>query len=189
MAKNTSNSLVPSRVERIAKKTASIGTGRVKAEKMPHDITVSGIVAQEIQGFIVEITESHLSLRHKAKSGSSKQVVTTFPMANVIERVGVAGEAGQVTVLTHSAIRELKGQYVTVKGNEIIATDVQNGETTVFNNNIPGITIHLQVDETVAAKKYGYEAGKGDSKKSSKSKAEKPAKGKAKKSKKSDEGF
>lgn len=187
MAKNTSTSLVPSRVERIVKKTASIGTGRSKAEKMPHDIVVSALVAQEIQGFIVEITESHISLRHKAKAGSSKQVVSTFPMTDVIERVGVAGEAGQVTVMVHAPVRELKGQYITVKGNTITATDVQNGEVTYFQNNIAGVSIALQVDETVAAKKYGYEVGEG--KKSKSSKSEKPAKGKAKKSKKSDEGF
>lgn len=188
MAKNTSTSLVPSRVERIVKKTASIGTGRSKAEKMPHDIIVSALVAQEIQGFIVEISESHISLRHKAKAGSSKQVVSTFPMTDVIERVGIAGEAGQVTVMVHAPVRELKGQYISVKGNTITATDVQNGEVTYFQNNIPGVSIALQVDETVAAKKYGYEVGEGKKSKA-KTKAEKPAKGKAKKSKKSDEGF
>lgn len=183
MAKNTS--LVPTRVDRAAKKTSSISTVRAKAEKMPHDVTISAVQAVEIQGFILEITDFHISIRHKRGHGSSKQIVSTFPLNAVIERVGVAGEAGQILVMTHAPVRTLSGQYISIKGNTITATDALNGEVTTLTSNVEGVTVSLQVDETAAAKKYGYEAG--SAKKTKSVKSDKPAKGK--KSKKSDEGF
>ena len=186
MAKGTVT--VPTRMDRIAKRNGSLSTSKADVQAMPYDIEVVGRQATVIEGFIMAVTADSVTLRHKAKAGSSKQIVSTFPNTLVIERMGSVGEIGQITVIAETAVRTLKGQKVTVKGGVIIATDWETGEVTEFNMHVQGYTVNLVVDETAAAKRYGYEAGSKTAK-GGKGKAEKPAKAKGKKSKAADEEF
>lgn len=194
MAKSSSKStsLVPTRLERIAKKTGSISTNKASMSALPHDIVVTGLQATEVLGFLIAVSPEFVTLRHKKGHGSSKQIVSTFSASRIIERIGTAGESGRLTVLANIPILTLSGQTVDVKGHVVTATDIQTGEQTVLHTNIPGYTVNLTVDETTAAKKYGYEAA-GKSGKSSKpakaGKADKAAPAKGKKKKSNDEGF
>ncbi|WOL24569.1 hypothetical protein fHeYen902_223 [Yersinia phage fHe-Yen9-02] len=155
MSKVSSKSIVPTRLDRISKKSASIATGKAKASELPHDISISATQAHEVQGFILSITDNSVTLRHKRGFGSSKQIVSTFTSNQIIERVGDEGGVGQLLVVANMPVRELKGQKVSVKGNTITATDILSGEVTTINQNVPGFSVSMSVDESAAAKKYG----------------------------------
>lgn len=179
MAKSTS--LVPSRLDRIAKKTGSISNVRTSMNSLPHDIIVSGRQAVEVPGYLLSVTDESVTIRHKRGHGSSKQIISTYSANEIIERVGVAGGVGSLTVVMESPVRTLHGQIITVKGNVITARDVQTGEITTLHNNIPGYTVRLVVDESVAAKKYAIDTSKNSGKASKDKKS-------GKKSKKSSDG-
>lgn len=191
VTKASNKSLVPTRLDRVLKKAASVATGKVKAQELPHDIVISATQAHEVSGFILSVTDHAVTLRHKRGFGSSKQIVSTFTTNQIIERVGEADGVGQLLVVANLPVRELKGQKVTIKGDIIVATDINSGEVTTINKNIPGYSVAMSVDEAAAAKKYGIADNSQKGKAAKADKSAKPAKAeKAKGKKKSkDEDF
>lgn len=184
MAK-TSAITTPTRIERISKKLGSLATSSAKANAMPHDIVISATQVYEVQGFITELTADSVTLRHKRGHGSSAQVLSTFPLSQVIERVGDTGTYGSIVVINNTPVRTLKGQTVSIKGSSIIATDFETKEVTVINTAIPGVAVSMSVNETAAAKKYNIEAPKKNKSGDKSSKSDKAAKGKSAKAGKS----
>lgn len=164
---------VPTRTDRISKKLASIATSLAKSTAMPHDIVINATQVYEVPGFITELTSDSITIRHKRGHGSSAQVLSTFPLSQVIERVGEAGKHGSITVINNSPVRVLKGQTVQIKGTQILATDFDTKEVTVINTNVAGVTVSMTVNETAAAKKYNIAA---PTKAKKADKAAKPAK-------------
>lgn len=181
MSKSTAVT-APTRTDRLSKKLGSIATSLAKANAMPHDIVISATQVHEVTGFITELTPDSVTIRHKRGFGSSAQVLSTFPLSQVIERVGEAGTHGSIVVIGNMPVRQLKGQSVQVKGTQIIATDFESKEVTIINTAVAGVSVSMSVNETAAAKKYNIaaptkskKADKGD--KSAKSaKGAKPAK-------------
>lgn len=179
MAKTTSIT-APTRTDRISKKMGSIATSLAKANAMPHDIVINATQVYEVPGFITELTSDSITIRHKRGHGSSAQVLSTFPLHQVIERVGEAGSHGSITVINNVPVRTLKGQAVQVKGSQILATDFDTKEVTVINTNVAGVTVSMSVNETAAAKKYNIDAPTKGKKADKAGKSAKPAKAAAK---------
>lgn len=178
MSKSTAVA-TPTRTDRISKKMGSIATSLAKASAMPHDIVINATQVYEVPGFITELTSDSITIRHKKGHGSSSQVLSTFSLTQVIERVGEAGSHGSITVISNVPVRQLKGQAVQVKGNQILATDFETKEVTVINTNVPGVSVSMSVNESAAAKKYNIAAptkGKKADKAAKPAKAGKPAK-------------
>lgn len=181
-----STNLIPTIVSRIAKKSGSISTTKVKATELPHDIIVETQHVVEIIGFITDRSANHVTLRHKRGHGSSAQVVSTFGPNQLLTVLGEAGSHGSVRAMVSAPIVELKGFTVKFDGDTIIATSVETGEVINVNTALPGHTVRCSVSESAAAKKYGT-AAPAKSKKADKAdkKSAKPAKA-SKKGKKGD---
>ena len=171
VAKNSS--LVPTLAQRIAKKSGSIGTSKVKPSELPHDILIESVHAVELIGFITDRTENSVTIRHKRGFGSSAQIVSTFGPNQILSVLGEAGTHGSVTALISAPIREYKGFKVKFVGTMIHATSVETGEVVQINTALPGYTVRPTVNETAAAKKYGTPA---PAKAAKKDKAEKSGK-------------
>lgn len=191
MAKSSkSTSLVPKRIDRIAKKAGAIVQVKSKQTELAHDVIISSRGAHEVSGFIIDVTtDGSVTLRHKRGAGSSKQVVSTFTQNQIISFLGEAGEMGQLIVDAYMPVHIIRGQIVKAKDNMLICTDVQTGEVTRVATNVPGYDVAAQVDEAVAARKYDMplpteKKSKGDKA----AKGGKPVAGKKKK-KSSDENF
>jgi len=156
MAKNKSTAIaVPKRLDRIAKKAASIITQKAKQSELAHDIVISARQAVEISGYILEITADSITMRHKKGHGSSKQVVSTFNNSQIVSRIGEVGDIGLVLAIVHAPVQVITGQTVKVKDGVIVATDIQTGEVTHVRTDIAGFDVQAVVDEAVAARKYG----------------------------------
>ncbi|AQT28789.1 hypothetical protein YOLOSWAG_320 [Erwinia phage vB_EamM_Yoloswag] len=178
MAKSTSTALVaPTRINRISKKSGSISQSAAKASQMPHDVTITATQVYDVQGFITELTADSVTIRHKRGFGSSAQVLSTFPRSQVIELVGDTGTFGSLSVLGNVPVRTLKGQLLSFKGTQVIATDFDTKEVTVLNTTVPGVSITYAVNETAAAKKYGIAAPTKGKKADAKAAPAKAAKG------------
>ena len=181
--KNTN--LTPTLTSRIAKKSGSIGTSKVKPSELPHDILIESVHAVELIGFITDRTENSVTIRHKKGHGSASQIVSTFGLNQILSVLGEAGSHGSVTALVASPVREYKGFKVKYVGAMIHATAVETGEVIHINTALPGHTVRATVNETAAAKKYGTpaptKAKKGDTKSAKPAKADKKAKGGKKK--------
>ena len=177
MAKATkSNSLVPTLAQRIAKKSGSISTSKVKPADLPHDILIESVHAVELIGFITDPTDTSVTIRHKRGHGSSAQIVSTFGPNQILSVLGEAGTHGSVTALISAPIREYKGFTVKFVGNFIHATSVETGEVVQINTALPGYTVRPTVNETAAAKKYGTAAPVKAKKADKADKGGKPAK-------------
>ncbi|QZE58891.1 hypothetical protein pEaSNUABM28_00334 [Erwinia phage pEa_SNUABM_28] len=155
MAKAPKTSLTPTLVSRIAKKSGSIGTSKVKPSDLPHDIVMETVLPVELIGFITDRTENSVTIRHKKGHGSSAQIVSTFGPNQLLSVLGEAGSHGSVIALINAPVREYKGFNVKYKGSTLIATSVETGEVVEVNTALPGITVRATVNETAAAKKYG----------------------------------
>ena len=171
-----STNLIPTIVSRIAKKSGSISTTKVKATELPHDIIVETQHVVEIIGFITDRSANHVTLRHKRGHGSSAQIVSTFGPNQILSVLGEAGTHGSVTALISAPIREYKGFTVKYVGNFIHATSVETGEVVQINTALPGYTVRPTVNETAAAKKYGTAAPVKAKKADKAEKGGKPAK-------------
>lgn len=159
MAKATKGTnLVPTLVSRIAKKSGSIGTSKVKPSDLPHDVVIETVQAVELMGFITDRTENSVTIRHKRGHGSSAQIVSTFGPNQLLSVLGEAGGHGSVIALINAPVREYKGFNVKFKGTTIVATSVETGEQVEVNTNLQGFTVRATVNETAAAKKYGTPA-------------------------------
>lgn len=193
MAKpSKSTSLVPKRIDRIAKKAGAIARVKSKQTDLAHDIEISAHGAHEVSGFIIDAgTDGSVTLRHKKGAGSSKQVVSTFTKNQIISFIGEVGDTGQLLVSAYMPVSILRGQTIKAKEGVLICTDVQTGEITRIATDIPGFDVRAMVDEAVAARKYdmplAIEKKKGGVEKIS-AKAGKDKAGKKKK-KSSDENF
>lgn len=191
MSKSKSTSLVPKRIDRIAKKAGAIARVKSKQSDLAHDIEISTRGAHEVSGFIIDVTaDGSVTIRHKKGAGSSKQIVSTFAKSQIITFIGEVGEMGQLLVDAYMPVQIIRGQTVKVKEDVMICTDIQTGEVTRVNTTIPGYDVAAVVDEAVAARKYGTPVAT----EKKKSKEEKSSKGgkadkAAKKKKKSDENF
>jgi len=175
MSKSTAVS-APTRTDRLSKKLGSIATSLAKSNAMPHDIVISAVQVHEVPGFITELTSDSVTIRHKRGHGSSAQVLSTFPLSQVIERVGDVGTHGSITVIGNVPVRILKGQAVQVKGSQILATDFDSKEVTVINTAVAGVSVSMSVNESAAAKKYNIAAPTKGKKADKAAKAGKPAK-------------
>ncbi|QZE58204.1 hypothetical protein MPK70_gp328 [Erwinia phage pEa_SNUABM_33] len=174
MAKVTKGtSLAPTLASRIAKKSGSISTSKVKPAELPHDILIETVQAVELIGFITDRTDNSVTIRHKKGHGSSAQIISTFGPNQILSILGDAGQHGSVTALVNAPVREYKGFTVKYVGAMIHATSVETGEVIHINTALPGFNVRPTVNENAAAKKYGTaaptKAKKGD-------KADKPAK-------------
>lgn len=193
MSKSKNTSLVPKRIDRIAKKAGAIARVKSKQSDLAHDIEISARGAHEVSGFIIDVTsDGSVTIRHKKGAGSSKQVVTTFTKNQIITFIGEVGEMGQLLVDAYMPVQIIRGQTVKVKEDAMICTDIQTGEVTRVMTNIAGYDVRAVVDEAVAARKYGTPVA--TEKKKSGGKEEKSSKGgkadkAGKKKKKSDENF
>ena len=140
----------PTRASRV--KTA-FRTDKVKIEKLSSVVTIFGesqIV--EVQCFIINITDDHIVVRQKARAGSSKQIVKTYPMSKVVAFTDTAGDLGVIHVLAREAVLTLKDQSVTYDGAFVISTDNKSGEVTKIN------TANCTVENTVEDENAGVEA-------------------------------
>lgn len=159
MAKVTKGtSLTPTLVSRIAKKSGSISTSKVKPADLPHDILIETVQAVELIGFITDRTENSVTIRHKRGHGSSAQIVSTFGPNQILSVLGEAGSHGSVIANISAPVREYKGFTVKFVGNFIHATSVETGEVVHINTALPGYNVRPTVNETAAAKKYGTAA-------------------------------
>ncbi len=183
-----STSLVPSLASRIAKKSGSIATSKVKPSTLPHDILIETVQAVELIGFICDRTEDSVTIRHKRGHGSSAQIVSTFGPNQLLSVLGEAGQHGSVIALINAPVREYKGFTVKYSGAMLQATSVETGEVVQINTALPGYTVRPTVNENVAAKKYGTPAPTKAAKGDKSAKASKPVKA-GKKKKGSDEDF
>lgn len=171
MAKVTKGtSLTPTLASRIAKKSGSISTSKVKPADLPHDILIETVQAVELIGFITDRTENSVTIRHKKGHGSASQIISTFGPNQILAVLGEAGQHGSVTALINSPVREYKGFTVKYVGSMIHATSVETGEVIHVNTALPGFTVRPTVNENAAAKKYGTAAP------TKAKKADKPAK-------------
>ena len=159
-------SIVPTRVERIAKRVKSDIT-KLAIQKIPHTVIVSATQVCEVQGFLFDKTDTTLSLRHRARSGSSRQIVSSFDLSDVIELVGEVGGPAQVLVRQDVELRKLPGQYVTFKGNVIVAKDSKTSEVTEFRRT-PYAKLSVVADDVKSPKSGVSEKPAGKSGKSGK---------------------
>lgn len=159
MAKVTKGtSLTPTLASRIAKKSGSISTSKVKPADLPHDILIETVQAVELIGFITDRTENSVTIRHKKGHGSASQIVSTFGPNQILAVLGEAGQHGSVTALINAPVREYKGFNVKYVGAMIHATSVETGEVVHINTALSGFTVRATVNENAAAKKYGIAA-------------------------------
>jgi hypothetical protein len=143
-------SVVPTRIARIEKRVKSDIT-KLVITKVPHTIIVTATQVCEVQGFLFDKTDTTISMRHRARSGSSRQIVSTFDLADVIELVGEVGGAAQVLVRNEVELRKLPGQAVQFKGNVVVAKDMKSGEVTEFRRT-PYAKISVVADDVKSPK-------------------------------------
>lgn len=146
--------LTPTLVSRIAKKSASISTNKVKPSDLPHDIIIEAVQAVELIGYIADRNDNSVTIRHKKGHGSSSQLVSTFGQNQIISVLGNAGEHGSVLALIPTPVRVYQGFTLKFSGDTIIATSIETSEVIHINTRVPGHTVRCTVNETAAAKKY-----------------------------------
>ena len=166
-------SLVPTRVDRIAKRVKT-DIVSLMMDSVPHTISVQAAQIVEIPGFVLAATPTTITLRHRARAASSKQIITRFPRSSVIEFLGAAGGPGQVMVRQNVELRRLPGQLVKFDGDVIIATDAKSNEVTEFRQTAYATVTVIAED----VKSGDNKAGKSDKKPDAKGKG----KGKSKES-------
>jgi hypothetical protein len=164
--------LVPTRVDRIAKRVKT-DIVSVKMASIPHTISVQAAQIVEVPGFILDANKDTVTLRHRARAASSKQIITRYARANIIELLGAAGGPGQVMVRQNVELRRLPGQLVRFEGDVIIATDAKSGEVTEFRQTANAVVTVIAEDV-----KPGDGAKAGKDKKPAKAEADKKPAGK-----------
>jgi hypothetical protein len=143
-------SVVPTRIERIAKRVKSDIT-KLVVTKIPHTVIVTSNQFAEVQGFLFDKTDTTISMRHRARSGSSRQITSTFDLADVVELVGEVGGPAQVIVRQDVELRKLPGQGIQIKNGVVVAKDLKTNEVTEFRRH-PGIKLLVVADDVKSPK-------------------------------------
>ncbi len=148
--KTTPVSNVPTRASRIK---TTFRTDKVRLEKLSATVTVYGESQLiEVPCFIVSSTDEGLVVRQKARAGSSKQVVKTYPRSRVITQTVELGN-GIVHVIDRAPVLVLKDQSVAYEGTDLLATDNKSGEVTRINTVNPSVVVDVVVEDENAASK------------------------------------
>jgi hypothetical protein len=148
IVKKVERPTAPTRASRV--KTA-FRTDKVRIEKLSSIVTVYGdnqIV--EVPCFIINTTDDHLVVRQKARAGSSKQVIRSYPRSKVAAFTDTAGDLGILHVITREAVLILKDQSVSYEGLYVVATDNKSGEVTRINTECCTVEVSVE-DENVGA--------------------------------------
>lgn len=141
----------PSAPTRASRIKTPFRTDRVKMEKLSSTVTVFGDAqVVEVPCFIVGINEAHIVVRQKARAGSSKQIVKSYPRSKVAAFTDTAGDLGVLHVIQRDAVLTLKDQSVSYEDSYVIATDNKSGEVTKINTACCTVEVTVE-DENVAA--------------------------------------
>jgi hypothetical protein len=171
-----------SRTDKIVKRLRGIEAKvKLKVSAITFNAALMTKVPTQINGFIVEMTDTDVIFRHKRTNASKRMVVSRFAMSDVLEVFGSVGEPSQITVMAEQVVSEAAGTLVE-RGSDSITLRTPEGETVVMRS-AEGVRLVVSVDEESAVGVGG--GSKKSSKKSSKKADKKPAKKVGKKSKKS----
>ena len=140
----------PSHVRRALKKAGRVPTHSVKTDELRFDIVVTATgIPTEIAGYIVAHDDHSVTLRHKAKSGSSRMVISTFPMSDV-QFMAMNGEKfGYICVKRDVQVVQLKSVRVKHGVGRITAIS-DGGDTTVFNTVNNGLVVSIVANDNAA---------------------------------------
>lgn len=137
---------ISTRATRAGNKLGALRQVKCALAKLPSTITLSRRQVTEVAGFIVSVDEHSLCIRQRLRHGSSKQVVRSYPLTDVVSRTEGVNCFGVIHVITDTPVLILKDQSVTYSGAVIVATDNKTGEVTNIYPS-PLISVEILGDE------------------------------------------
>lgn len=174
--RNTANRLT--RSDRISKRLRNVSADSAfNVKKAQFTVRVFAEQLVEIGGYLVEVADNYVMLRHKRTSASKRMIVSRFDTSKLVEVFGAVGEISSVSLVREVLVREVVGSVSETKSG-VLKVTTPAGETVILRE-VCGTRF-----EVVADDEEGSSGKKG--KKVKKAKAEKPAK-KGKKKRKADE--
>lgn len=142
-ARKPAASSLPTRASRVAAKV-SFRENKVKLASLSATVTVSRKdQVVEIPCFITSIEDDNIVVRQKARHGSSKQIVKSYPMSAVSAYTNALG-FGVVHVLDVTPVLVLKDQSVSYDGIFVVATDNKTGEVTRLNTTVGQVSVVVE---------------------------------------------
>lgn len=113
---------------------ARVPRGNVGVDQLLYKVEVVGRAPILVSGMLVSYNEKTLVMRHK-RERSSKIMVESFAMRDVVFINGHEGEQATVCVYVVATIRSFEGQLKSLVGADYIEVILSNGEQVVLNRN------------------------------------------------------
>ena len=135
----------PSIVSRVEKKNGGLGKVPKLDKELLHTIEVLSTQPVKIAGQVISADENRIVFRHKKKSGSTKIVVSTFPVENVLSLVGKVGEFGEIVILQEVQLYLHKDAKVKYTNAGLVAL-TKSGDNIVLRTT-PSVTFRVFADE------------------------------------------
>ena len=133
---------ISTRASRAGNKLGALRQVKCALAKLPSTVTLSRRQVTEVAGFIVSVDDHSLCIRQRMRHGSSKQVVRSYPLTDVVSRTEGVNCFGVIHVITDTPVLILKDQSVSYSGSTIVATDNKTGEVT---NIYPSALISVEI--------------------------------------------
>lgn len=111
-----------------------VSRGNVSVDQLLYRVEVIGRAPILVSGMLVSYNEKTLVMRHK-RERSSKIIVESFAMRDVVFINGHEGEQATVCVNVVATIRTFEGQLKPLVGADYIEVILSNGEQVVLNRN------------------------------------------------------
>lgn len=115
-------------------RAARVPHGNVSVDQLLYRVEVIGRAPIIVSGMLVSYNEKTLVMRHK-RERSSKIIVESFAMRDVVFINGHEGEQATVCVNVVAVIRTFEGQLKSLVGADYIEVILANGEQVVLNRN------------------------------------------------------
>jgi hypothetical protein len=150
VAKKSSGSLRPSRLQKFAKKIESLGLAKMTTKQiagLEASVIVTSVQPTLVFGFILSSDGSGVTIRQQKKSGSSKPAIRHYLRSEIISEQGSSNKPGMLTILAKSEVLNIRRANVTFDGSIVEVYDTSNGDTLRINRGIPGVEVEIIVIE------------------------------------------
>jgi hypothetical protein len=114
--------------------TSKVSRGNVSVDNLLYKVEVIGRAPIFVKGMLVRYDETSLLMRHK-RERSSKIIVESFSMKDVLFSNGAEGEQATVAVNVIAVIHTFEGRIEPLTNSDFIEVIMANGDSVVLNRN------------------------------------------------------